>query len=67
VHDAGRVAIEQFDAQHLVIVADADYHAKALYESLGFVERERQLAVCWWPGAPNAAAHPSWGVLATSE
>lgn len=66
VHDAGRLAIEQFDARQLVIVADANYHAKALYESLGFVERERKLAVCWWPGAEHAAKHPAWASLARS-
>lgn len=64
VHDAGREAIDRFGAEHLVIVADADYHALPLYESLGFVERERLLAVCWWPGAPRAAEHPRWGSLA---
>ncbi len=61
VHDAGKLAIDRFAAEHLVIVADANYHALPLYESLGFVERERCLAVCWWPGAPRAATHPEWG------
>ena len=49
VHDVGRVAFDRFGAEQLVIVADAEYHA---------FERERCLAVCWWPGAPNAQAHP---------
>lgn len=57
---AGRLANERFGAERLVIVADAEYHAKALYESLGFVERERKLAVCWWPGAANAGRHPTF-------
>jgi hypothetical protein len=60
VHDAGRAALEQFGASHLVIGADAEYHALPLYESLGFVVRERSLAVCWWPGAPRASLHPSF-------
>ena len=64
VYEAGRVAIDRFGAEHLVIVADANYHALPLYESLGFVERERCLAVCWWPGAPRAARHPRWGTSA---
>lgn len=61
VVDAGRHAVERFGATLLVIGADADYHALPLYESLGFVVREQCLAVCWWPGAPNAAMHPTFG------
>lgn len=64
VYEAGRVAIERYGAETLVIGADADYHALQLYESLGFVVRERSLAVCWWPGAARAAEHPRWGSLA---
>jgi ribosomal protein S18 acetylase RimI-like enzyme len=66
VHDAGRDAFDRMGAEQLVIGADADYHALALYESLGFAIRERTLAVCWWPGAPNAAKHPRWAQLARS-
>lgn len=61
VYAAGRLAIDRFRADHLVIGADADYHALPLYESLGFVVRERSLAVCWWPGAARAGEHPDWG------
>jgi len=64
VHDAGQLAVDRFGAERLVIVAEVDYHARGMYESLGFVERERSLAVCWWPGAPNAAQHPRLGGLA---
>ncbi|MCW2921424.1 MAG: N-acetyltransferase [Thermoleophilia bacterium] len=64
VYDAGRAAIDEYGAEHLVIAADAEYHALPLYESLGFVARERMFAVCWWPGAPRAAEHPRWGSLA---
>jgi GNAT superfamily N-acetyltransferase len=66
VHEAGRLAIDRFGAEHLVIVADVDYFALPLYLSLGFVERERCLAVCWWPGAEHAAKHPVFGHLARS-
>jgi ribosomal protein S18 acetylase RimI-like enzyme len=58
VHDAGRHAFEHFGATQLVIVADVGYHALALYESLGFVARERTAGACWWPGAPHADRHP---------
>jgi GNAT superfamily N-acetyltransferase len=66
VHDAGRAALDRFGAEHLVIAADADYHALPLYQSLGFSERERCLAVCWWPGAEHAALHPDWSAKARS-
>lgn len=36
----------------VVISADPDYHALALYESLGFVARERCAGVCRIPGRP---------------
>jgi len=41
VHDAGRDAAARFALDRLVIVADADYHARGIYESLGFRPRER--------------------------
>ena len=41
VHDAGRDAAASFDLSRLVIVADAQYHARGIYESLGFRLRER--------------------------
>ena len=66
VHDAGRSALDRFGAQHLVIGALADYHALPLYESLGFVPRDRNLAVSWWRSAPDAARHPRVGALATT-
>lgn len=61
VADAGRDAIARFGAERLVILAEADYHALPLYESLGFVPRERLVGACWWPGAPGADRHPSFG------
>ncbi|WP_261663475.1 GNAT family N-acetyltransferase [Deinococcus sp. Marseille-Q6407] len=40
VHAAGEWARQQLGAQTLVIVADPEYHAQALYQSLGFSVRE---------------------------
>lgn len=64
VYDVGREAIEQHAAEQLVIVADVDYHAKELYETLGFVERHRSTAAIWHPGTPRASEHPTLGYLA---
>jgi ribosomal protein S18 acetylase RimI-like enzyme len=51
VVEAARRARDDFGAQRLVIVADADYHAAGLYESLGFEPAERVFGVCRWPRA----------------
>lgn len=64
VHDAGRLAIERFGAERLVIGAEADHHAATLYQSLGFVPRELGVGAAWWPTAPRAGDHPELGHLA---
>lgn len=64
VHEVGREAIARHGAEQLVIVADVDYHAKALYETLGFAELHRSSAVAWHPGVPGAGAHPTLGHMA---
>jgi ribosomal protein S18 acetylase RimI-like enzyme len=51
VHDAAQDAAARFGLSRLVIVADADYHALGIYESLGFQRRER-LCSAWLPPAP---------------
>lgn len=53
--DAGRNAIDRFGAERFVIVADANYHALGLYESLGFSRLERVFGVVRGPAA--AAGH----------
>ena len=51
VAEAARVAAELDGAERFVIVADPDYHALGLYESLGFERAERVVGVCRWPRA----------------
>ncbi len=46
--DAARHAITTHGAEHLVIVADPDYHAAGIYESVGFRPVERVCGV-WKP------------------
>ena len=50
---ASRHAAERLGAERFVIVADVDYHALGLYESLGFERREHVFGVCRWPRAPG--------------
>lgn len=51
--DAARHAARAYSAERFVIVADANYHALGLYESLGFVRAERVVGVAWWQGEPG--------------
>jgi ribosomal protein S18 acetylase RimI-like enzyme len=49
VVDAAAHATAEHSLRTLVIVADADYHALGLYESLGFRRRERVSSLCRRP------------------
>jgi ribosomal protein S18 acetylase RimI-like enzyme len=49
VVEAARRASEDDGAKRLVIVADADYHALELDESLGFTRAEHVFGVRLWP------------------
>ncbi|WP_221088451.1 GNAT family N-acetyltransferase [Deinococcus aquaedulcis] len=51
VHAAGEWARGALGTRTLVIVADPEYHAQALYERVGFRPTERQLAIERPPGA----------------
>jgi ribosomal protein S18 acetylase RimI-like enzyme len=44
--DAARHAVATYGAERLVIVADPDYHAAGIYESVGFRPVERVCGVC---------------------
>lgn len=44
--DAARHAVSAYGATQLVIAADPDYHAAAIYESVGFSPIERVCGVC---------------------
>jgi ribosomal protein S18 acetylase RimI-like enzyme len=52
VIEAAQRSAAQHGADRYVIVADADYHAVGLYESLGFQREERVTGVCRWPRTP---------------
>ena len=55
VVEAARHSAATHRAQQFVIVADARYHALALYESLGFSRLEHVFGVCRKPDADDAA------------
>lgn len=51
VYHAASQALERMGATRLVMVADANYHAAKIYESVGFRQAERQLGASWWKRA----------------
>ncbi len=48
VYQASRYALEQLAVGTLVMLADENYHAARIYESIGFQPRERQAQLDWW-------------------
>jgi len=36
-------------ASTLVMLAESDYHALKIYQKLGFVHKQDQFSLCWWP------------------
>lgn len=48
VYQASRYALEQMQLETLVMVADENYHAAKIYESIGFQPQERQVGLDWW-------------------
>lgn len=51
VYEAAQYAVQNLGAKTLVMVADEDYHAAKIYESVGFVPTEHQIGMDWWEGA----------------
>ncbi len=49
VHDVARRALAREDVNTLVMLADPEYHAARIYESLGFAPSETLVGVCRWP------------------
>ncbi len=48
VYETSRYAFEQMEVETLVMVADENYHAAKIYESVGFQPKEHQVGVDWW-------------------
>ncbi len=48
VYKAALFAFSQMGVQKLVMVADEDYHAAKIYESVGFRPTEKVYGVCWF-------------------
>ena len=48
VYKSAQYAFEKMGVQTLVMVADVDYHAARIYESVGFRPSEKMVGVCWW-------------------
>ncbi|MBI2520233.1 MAG: GNAT family N-acetyltransferase [Bdellovibrio sp.] len=48
VYKTAQYAFDQMGIKTLVMVADEEYHAAKIYESVGFTPTEKMLGVCWW-------------------
>lgn len=48
VYESAKYAFENMKAEKLVMVADENYHAAKIYESVGFRPGHRQSGLCWW-------------------
>ncbi len=49
VHHVARLTLDREDIESLVMLADTEYHAAGIYESLGFSPTERLTGLCRWP------------------
>ena len=48
IYESSRYAFEQMGVETLVIAADVNYHAKEIYESVGFKPTEHQAGLQWF-------------------
>jgi hypothetical protein len=48
VYQAAQYGFQQMGLKIQVMVADEDYHAARIYESVGFSPTEKMLGLCWW-------------------
>jgi predicted GNAT family acetyltransferase len=52
VYESARYALKKMGLTELVMVADENYHAAKIYESVGFVPGAKEYSAFWWEGAP---------------
>jgi hypothetical protein len=55
VYQAAQFAFRQMQLKNLVMVADENYHAAKIYESVGFAPTTKEYAANWWD--VNACSH----------
>jgi hypothetical protein len=48
VYQVSKYALKDRSLSTLVMVADEDYHAAQIYESVGFKPTEKKIGLCWW-------------------
>ena len=53
VYEVAQYAFEHLRAETLVMVADEEYHAAKIYESVGFNPTEHQIGIDWWQREPE--------------
>lgn len=48
VYESAKYAFHNMGVKTLVMVADEEYHAARIYESVGFKPTQKQAGLCWW-------------------
>jgi predicted GNAT family acetyltransferase len=48
VYKSAKYILRKIPVNTLVMVADEDYHAAKIYESVGFKPTEKQIGLCWF-------------------
>lgn len=48
VYEGAKFALENMGIEKLVMVADEEYHAAKIYESVGFKPTEKLVGLCWY-------------------
>jgi hypothetical protein len=56
VYESARRTLEDPEVTSLVMVADENYHAARIYESLGFEASEKMRGLCRWPRQARSTA-----------
>lgn len=54
VFEAAKFGLEQMSLTELVMVADENYHAAKIYESVGFVPTMKEYSAFWWDKASES-------------
>jgi len=60
VYESAKYAFDKMGCTHLVMVADENYHAAKIYESVGFTPTSKEYSAFWWDkksAAPIGGIH----------
>jgi ribosomal protein S18 acetylase RimI-like enzyme len=53
VYESAQFALQKMNLKELVMVADENYHAAKIYESVGFAPAAKEYSAFWWDKGPK--------------